>query len=422
MKWSLYNNPFTWVFALILLMLTCNLLTKKTFVNKFPDNIIIEPMTTSLADLVQLDSILVSATDHYEAGIFKQWVQGSNYRAAWNTSIKVPVVLLDTVFGGLKPIKKGGGNQTRSMDLTDTLGVYYSIRSITKNPINLVPNWAWKIGIENIVTDGTSAGHPYAALVIPPLAEAVEVLHTHPRLIYLPAQSRLDSFNQLFGNRLFLLEYEPKGVNTSWTGLENVIEIIDTKDVREKMEKDTSLKIDQHALVRARLLDIVVGDWDRHAKQWEWAVCKKDSQIIFRPIPTDRDNAFYGISGVIPWLINRPVFEERLRPFQKDVDYFPGLIANAKYFDSFFLLNVSKSIFLAEALKMQKALTDEIIEKAIMTWPKALYDLDGAEIIDKLKSRRDKLPEYGEKFYTILQENGFIPKPAEPEIKVDLKE
>ena len=420
MKFSLINNPFTWVLLFILLVLGCNVATKKAFVNRLPDNIVVEPKTQS-KDYTGYDSIKVIATDFYNAGGWKRLWQGKGYRDAWAATVSVPVVMLDTIHGGIKPVKKGGGNQTRSMDLQDSSGVYYTIRSVTKNPINLIPNWMWALGIENIVTDGISAGHPYGALVIPPLADAVGVLHTHPRLVYIPFQNALDTFNTLFGNRLYIMEYEPQGEMADWTGLENVKEIIDSDDVREHINKNPSLKINHRALVRARLLDIVIGDWDRHSKQWEWAVIENNGDTTFHPIPTDRDNVFYGISGVIPWIVSRPFIEKRLRPFKKDVDHFKGLVDNAKYFDSFYLLDVPKEMFLEEAQKMQAALTDEVIENAIKQWPKVLYDLNGEEIIVKIKARRDKLPKYAEKFYTVIQKRGFVPLPDEPEIKHDLK-
>jgi hypothetical protein len=35
---------------------------------------------------------------------------------------------------------------------------------------------------------------------------------------------------------------------------------------------------------------MLIGDWDRHYDQWRWAEYKK-GQVIYRPIPRDRDQA-----------------------------------------------------------------------------------------------------------------------------------
>src|SRR5687768_9608447 len=57
---------------------------------------------------------------------------GYNYRKEWKTPITVPVLNLSTEKGGLKPVKRGGGKQTRSLRMEDPKGRQYSIRSIQK--------------------------------------------------------------------------------------------------------------------------------------------------------------------------------------------------------------------------------------------------------------------------------------------------
>jgi hypothetical protein len=70
------------------------------------------------------------------------------------------------------------------------------------------------------------------------------------------------------GTGFFLLEYETEG-EENWTSYDNVREILDTDDLQElKAEVGKKLKIDRNSLVRARLFDLLIGDWDRHAKQW----------------------------------------------------------------------------------------------------------------------------------------------------------
>jgi hypothetical protein len=68
-------------------------------------------------------------------------------------------------------------------------------------------------------------------------------------------------------------------------------------------------------------------------------------------------------------------------------------------------------------------LTDEVVEKALHSWPDTLYQLNGEEIKEKIKARRDRLPEYAAKFYKILarcpqvfgthQPDRFVVKSAE---------
>ncbi len=57
---------------------------------------------------------------------------GTNYRKEWNTPITVPVLNMATEKGGLTPVKRGGGKQTKSLRVEDASGRQYTLRSIQK--------------------------------------------------------------------------------------------------------------------------------------------------------------------------------------------------------------------------------------------------------------------------------------------------
>lgn len=367
-----------------------------------PEEIILQPTELSQTTLRKIDSVEVIPTDVYKGGWLKKMMQGTTYRDAWATPVTAPILWLDTLNGGLIPDDKGGGDQTLSLDLIDSTGMVYTIRSINKDPSGLVAPMVKKMGLSNIIMDGISAQHPLGALLIPPLADAVNVYHTHPELYFIPHQKALRQFDEEFGNRLFYLEYEPEG-KQFWLPIEGVKEIVDTDDIQNILKENEQAVIDMPMLLRARMLDIVVGDWDRHAKQWGWVVIEKEENMILRPIATDRDNVFYGIGGVIPWIINRPFFVKRLRPFKKKVDHMPGLV---QPFDAYFLYNVPEEQFISAANTVQLALTDELITAAVHRLNTAMFELDGKDIIKKMKARRDNLPKIAIKFYKAIQNRG----------------
>jgi len=65
----------------------------------------------------------------YEAGSFYQFLWGSHYRKEWTTPVKVPVINLDTVAGGLKAVEQGGGRQSKTLRLKNKNGKQYVLRS-----------------------------------------------------------------------------------------------------------------------------------------------------------------------------------------------------------------------------------------------------------------------------------------------------
>ncbi|QLG46550.1 hypothetical protein [Costertonia aggregata] len=356
-------------------------------------------------DFREYDSVLVAANSLYDADWVKRFMQGEQYRDAWGTPVQVPIIFLDTLLGGLKVIEEGGGMQTHSLEVEDPLGIRYTFRSITKDPTKLIPDIARDLGLENVVVDGISAQHPYASVPVAKLAEYAKIVHTHPKIYFVPKQSQLGEYNEKYGNRLYLFEYESEGA-VNWTPFENILEILDTEDVQEWKMEGKPITVDKSALIRARLFDLIIGDWDRHAKQWGWAVEQKSDSLVAHPIPADRDNAFFKLEGVLPTIISNDILLPEMQTFEKDIEYMPGLV---RPFDVYFLKGVSLEQFIEESKFLQVALTNTAIMEAFKVWPQAIKALNGKEIIEKLKARRDGIVDYAKNFHRILDE-----RPLEP--------
>lgn len=369
-------------------------------------------------DFKDHDSVLVAPSSLYEGNFLKEFMQGKNYREAWSTPVKVPIAFLDTLKGGMKIKKEGGGKQTHSLKLESKNGTIYTLRSVTKDPKKLIPEIAEDLGLENIIVDGISAQHPFGAILAAKLAEISGVLHTHPNMLFIPEQDALGEYSKKYGNRLYLLEYETES-KKNWTTFDNVDEIVETKDLQElKQEKGDNLSIDRAALIKARLFDLLIGDWDRHAEQWGWVLVREDNKLKAIPLAGDRDNAFFNLSGVIPSIITNEKIEPLVRPFQKEIDYMPGLVYP---FDRYFLMDTPEKIYTEQAKQLQKSLSNEAIEEAFQVWPEQISKLDQAEISEKLKNRRDNLVEYALSFHSIIQEKGVLDKPLKGSEDLDLE-
>lgn len=367
----------------------------------------------------QHDSIVMAANTLYEGTDLKELMQGEQYRDAWAMPIKVPIVFLDTLFGGMTILEEGGGKQTHSLKMKSANGIIYTLRSIVKDPEPLIPEIAKTLGLENIIIDGISAQHPYAAVVVAALAKEANILSTRPKIVFVPKQPILEKFNDKYGNRMFLLEYETEGKAT-WIGYDNLIEIMDTEDLQEfKKDNPDKISINQAALVKARLFDIMIGDWDRHAKQWGWAVQKVGDKYRAIPLPCDRDNAFFNLGGILPTLIANKNFHPRVQSLENEVEFFNGLVSP---FDVYFLKNVPESVFISQAENLKKRMTNEVITTAFQVWPRQIYDLDGDEIISKITKRREKLTEYTRQFKKILDERDWPTEPLMGSEDLDLNE
>ncbi|WP_218841847.1 hypothetical protein [Winogradskyella ursingii] len=373
---------------------------------------------TETVNFRDYDSVIIAASDLYKADAIKKLFQGEQYRKAWSAKVKVPILFLDTLYGGMTIIKEGGGNQTHSLKLKSVDGIVYTLRSINKDAKPLIPEFLRTLGLENIVVDGISAQHPYGAVLVAELANSANVISTEPKIYFLPEQDLLGSYNQKFGNRLYMFEYESEG-EVNWTKLDSVQEILDTEDLQEwKQELKDSLHIDERALVRSRLFDLLIGDWDRHTKQWGWAVQKLDTGYKATPIAADRDNAFFNLEGIIPSILSNKHVVPELRPFTKEINYMEGLVYP---FDRYFLLHTSEQIFVEEAEFLQRSITDEVLENAVKVWPNNITQLDGEMIINTMKQRRKDLRDYAIKFNNIIKSRGKVDEPLKGSEDLTLK-
>ncbi len=369
-----------------------------------PSEVKISEVMGSTENLKEGDSVLVITSNEYHSNTLKRFMQGQNYRKAWEASIKAPVFYLDS----MEVLKEGGGKQTHSLKIQSPKGVEYSLRSINKDPEPLIPRTAKILGLENIVVDGVSAQHPFGALLAAALADHAEVLHTHPRVVYVPKQKHLGKFNEAYGNRLYLLEYETEG-EENWTSIKNVLEILDTEDLQElKIEHGEKVQIDERAFVRTRLFDLLIGDWDRHAKQWGWVVKKYENKFIATPLAGDRDNAFFRIDGLIPTILTNELLQPKIRPFENDIDHLPGYVYPV---DLYFLRTTPEEVFIEEARVLQELLPDQKIWEAFSVWPKEIRQLNADEIFEKLKKRRDRLVEYAVDFKKEINRRELSNKP-----------
>ncbi|MFC0604415.1 hypothetical protein [Winogradskyella pulchriflava] len=365
------------------------------------------------------DSIELMPSDLYKADEIKKIFQGEQYRAAWSAKVKVPIVFLDTLKGGMTILKEGGGMQTHSLKLKGADGITYTLRSVNKDAEALIPEFLKTLNLENVVVDGISAQHPFAAILVAELAEKANLLHTSPQMVFVPKQKELEKYNDAYGNRLYLLEYETES-DINYTKYDNIIKIVETEDLQEmKLTLKDSLKIDVPTLIRSRLFDMLIGDWDRHTKQWGWAIKKTDSVYSAIPIAGDRDNAFFNLEGVIPSILSHKDVVKELRPFNEDIDYIEGYIYP---FDRYFLLNTPLDNFLQEAEALQMLLTDDAIDQSLHVWPKTIQDLDAETIVRKIKSRRNDVKTYAAKFHSIIQQQGKVTEPLKGSEDITLPE
>lgn len=342
------------------------------------------------------DSTSVAGSSLFRINKGRTFWMGANYRQEWKTPVRVPIINMATEHGGLTPVKRGGGKQTRSLRVADANGKEYNFRSIQKFITSkTLPADLQSEAAEDIVADGISASYPFAALSIPVLAEAAGVPYLKSKLVFIADAPRLGEHRKDFGNLLAYLEEKTP---------DTVKKDHDTEDVVKDLKEDNDNSVDQQALLRARILDMFVMDFDRHEGQWEWGTIAKEKGKQYYPIPKDRDQAFYINQGVLPHIAQWPWLVpqlEGLKPKAKNIKRFNFAARNL---DRFFLNSLTEQDWKTATDKFLSQMTDAVIEKALAQQPPEIQHLSVDRIIQILKERRKWLAAETMEYYRFLAE------------------
>tara|TARA_R110002073_G_scaffold108336_3_gene243365 strand:+ start:36607 stop:40272 length:3666 start_codon:yes stop_codon:yes gene_type:complete len=339
---------------------------------------------------------------------------GDRYRKYYGTEIKAPTVNLDTLFGGLKPTRKGGGNQSKSLRLEDKDGREYVMRALRKNAVQYLQAVAFRdqyiqgqfnnTYTEGILLDAFTGAYPYAPFVIGTLSDAVGIYHTNPVLYYIPKQNALGHYNSEFGNELYMIEERASDGHGNQKSFGFSNELISTDDLLKEIHEDEDNIVDEKALIRARLFDMLIGDWDRHEDQWRWAKFKEGKKTIYRPMPRDRDQAFSVMAdGLLLGFATKVMTSLSLmQSYDDDIRDVPGFNLEPYPLDMALINEAVKSDWDQEVKTIVQNLTDDVIEEAFKFVPTEMNDETIALIKQKLKGRRTNLQKISNAYFKHL--------------------
>ncbi|RED45743.1 metallophosphoesterase [Seonamhaeicola aphaedonensis] len=362
----------------------------------------------------------VYTKDETEKGRLYKLFWGDRYREDFSTIVKVPTVSLDTLLGGLTPLRKGGGHQSKSLRLEDKKGREYVMRALRKNAVQYLQAVAFKdqyiegqfnkTYTEALLLDVFTGSHPYAPFTIGVLSDAVGVFHTNPVLYYVPKQNALGQFNEDFGNELYMIEERAADGHGDKKSFGYSDELISTDDLLKQLHKDEDIVLDERAYIRARLFDMLIGDWDRHEDQWRWAKFKENGKTVYLPVPRDRDQAFSIMADgallgfatrVVPTLRLMQSYEEELKsPKWFNLEPYPLDMA---------LINISdKSVWDEEVNHIVTNLTNEVIDKSFAFFPPEVNQNTIQTIKQKLIGRRANLQGISNSYYNHINKFSVI--------------
>lgn len=346
------------------------------------------------------ESVTVAPNPHYRASPPHRFFFGAHYRELWTTPIRVPVLDLKQFAGGLRPTQPGGGQQTRSLRFAGADGREYQFRSVDKDPSAILPPELKETFVRNILQDQISSAHPAGPLVAGALLDSAGVRHTNPILVMMPDDPALGEYRATFAGLLGMIEERPTVLAEEDSTLGGASRIVSTSGLRKRLDDNPAVRVDDRAFLLARLVDVYMGDWDRHDDQWRWALVDSGGPARWLPIPRDRDQAFVRFDGFLLAEARRAA--PQLLNFGRAYGSIIGETWNGRDLDRRFLAGLERPVWDSVTRVLKSRLSDGAIRNAVQHLPPEFRPIEGPRLERALLARRDHLEDVADDFYRLL--------------------
>ncbi|WP_165021698.1 hypothetical protein [Dysgonomonas sp. ZJ279] len=346
---------------------------------------------------------------HKRSGIYNRIV-GKHYRELYSTPISVKSTRLYDLYGGLKFV--GQLPRLHALFLEDKEGHQYLVRPLggattfiesdffknTYNREDFKDTY-----LDKFIGDAYTITHPYAFLVANKLAEGVGLSSFDSEIFYIPENATTDTIADGTGiaDRLVSI-YDLKTFTTQ-------SKVIETDNLLTKIQESKSFHVNQHEYIRERLLDILIGDWNKTKENWQWYGIPQSDSIVYMPLVADRSHTFTRVDGIL--------FKLMLNVFGlNSITNYDGNYNNLKKangigipLDVALVARSGREVWEEEAKYLGYLLTDSVIDSAFKELPEEIYETNSTETIKaNLKKRRDAIEDIAHKYYNILQETPVI--------------
>lgn len=349
--------------------------------------------------LLGTDSVTTTAGRTYPAGRLRRLFAGDLNRHLWQIPVRLPVLDLDSVAGGLHPTEIVGGKQTVGLRFLGRDGLEYDFRPAVKQAL-MLPERLRDGPIGDLFEDQMAAQLPFSAVVVAGLQDALDITAPRPVPVVMPNDPRLGAYRAMFAGRVGLFAVHADERSGGRPGFAGYTRIVGSDVAFDTVRADPDNAFDGETYLRIRLVDFLVGDWDRHPGQWRWGRRAVGGRAMWRPIPEDRDWALAHIDGLTA-RIARVIFPSYVG-FSSAFPPVSRLARSGREVDRTVLNRLDRSDFVSAAREVQAALPDSVIDAAVAELPPPYVALEGERLAGGIRARRRQLVEYAEDYYRSL--------------------
>lgn len=370
------------------------------------------PQTTDtiIVDNKNLVQKSIYPVDGHKRSWIYNLIVGKHYRELYSIPITVKSTELYNLHGGLKYI--GQLPRLHAIFFEDKNSHLYLVRPLGgattfiesdffRNTYNVKE---YKdTYISKFVGDAYTITHPYAFLVASKLAKEIGASSFNAEIYYIPKYATTDTIadGTKIDDRLISI-YDLKNFSIH-------SKVINTNELLNKIQESKSFHVNQTEYIRERILDLLIGDWNKTEENWQWYEIPKADSLIYMPMVADRSHVFTKVDGAFFKIMLNVFGLTSITNYDYKYNNLKKANGIAIPLDIALVSRTSNDIWIEQAKHIKGLLTDSIIEEAFKTLPQEIYETKETEIIkNNLKKRRDAIDDISKKYYEILQETPVI--------------
>lgn len=333
------------------------------------------------------------------------WLWGEHYRELYTIPVTVPVMTLNTFMGGLDFVQQAPN--FHGLLLVNKQNQYVLLRPLGGATSFLGSDFFQEMYnkkdfkntyMDEFIADAYTIINPYTFIVADHLAKASDLLSIDSKIYYLPKNSTRDtvadgsSIQDKLVTVIDIPNLDRSNIHT-------------TNDLLERLRFTKENQVDQDAYIRERMLDMLIGDWNKIPENWNWWSVSKGDSLLFEPIVIDRNHAFTKVDGMmfkqmlnvltLGFIINYDSTLSKKNIKKLNTLGFPLDMAVTSQSD--------QSRWVKQARYLQRTLTDSVIDRSFKLLPPDIQSTETNLIREKLKDRRDSLENIARKYYKQLQ-------------------
>ncbi len=333
-----------------------------------------------------------------------KWLFGKMYKEAWNAKIKAPYLDAHPAFKNFEITGRINGIQNSALFVLDDQKKINAFFAVDRNVDVSIPYELQGTIVENFLHEFKTSQFPYSTTVIHKMLDSTSILHTSPELYIMPPTAKLGVLYKNYDNTLGYLT--GLKVSPDNKGIYDNRDVLSSRSMFVKLYDNSINQVDLDAYIRARMFDILVGDWGKNEDNWYWFK-EKDNPDLLLPMPINRRYAFSKFNGIIPYLADRSWWIKGIENFDYKIRDLQSLVYSSLAADRRLLANLPAEEFEKAAQYVQAQMEDAKIEEAVRHLPKNIFEDDGQELISKLIQRKTDLQKYARTYQKIVAKNGL---------------